>query len=221
MAWKLDLSNSPNKFWLKSTHSASNTPYYKQYIPVQLNNNRSDDWKGVRLSNLLILQNGDYRDVGYIKDNYFTYLRTIDDTIEYTICISKQFDFKFDSGQQPEGSIIYRNDYIYVPDFHILEEIGVNDEFNPHSYEINNYDALCVVPNISIGKPIKDYTWEFTNVSKVNKEPIQISTQEPFIAYDRYKFLEPGYYDITFKYNFDGEDNLTNEVKLNSAFRIV
>ena len=221
---KLDLSNSPNKFWLKFTHSASNIPYYKQYIPVQLNDNdfnRSDDWKGVRLSNLLILQNGDYRDVQYIKDNYFTYLRTIDDTIEYTICISKQFDFKFDSRQQPTGSIIYRNDYIYVPDFHVLEEIGVNDEFNPHSYEINNYDALCVIPNISFGKPIKDYIWEFTNVSKVNKESIQISTQEPFIAYDRYKFLEPGYYDITFKYNFDGEDNLTNKVKLNSAFRIV
>lgn len=229
---ELDLSNSPNKFWLKSSSNASNVPYYKQYIPAQfpdqLNNN---EWKGIRLSNLLILQNGDYTTNQYIMDNYFTYLRTTHNTtnntdIVYTICISKQFDFEFDKAKfdktgQPNGAKIYRNDYIYIPDFHILEEIGINNEFDPRSYEINNYDALCVIPDVSFSRPIQDYTWEFTNVSRVDKKPIQINTQEPFIAYNRYKFLEPGYYDITFRYNFAGENNLTNKVTLNSAFRIV
>ena len=40
---------------------------------------------------------------------------------------------------------------------------------------------------------------------------------EPFIANNKENFLEPGYYNIVFRYRLSGETKI-NEIVLNSAF---
>jgi hypothetical protein len=199
----------------------TNNINYKQFIPARLANpyRTSDNkYKGVCLNHLLIIE-GHHNDNPYIRDNYFLQNRITADA-EYTICLSKLYGFKPDYGKILVKT--YKDEYVFYPDFHKLVEFG-KPEFGKSdtidSYVITDQDAICIIPELSYGKLIKEAQWEFINTSDPTYPSIIPPTDisEPFITSENESFLEPGYYTIIFRYRLAGEDQI-NTIKLDSAF---
>lgn len=198
------------------------TAPFIQYIPTS----HTD---GVKLNHLLILAPG-WDQAGLpidkITHNYHTIGRELEDGSIYTICISKEFWF------EPLGSTfdviskldvkgyVYRNDYIFVPEYHDLHEIGYTSSKHPsfEDFIITDKDAVCIIPDISFGKAITGYEWEFINNSDPLNSSIRLdhSIKEPFVASPNKEFLKPGYYDIIFRYRLSGEK--IHEIKTSNAF---
>lgn len=200
-----------------------NNMLYKQYIPAKnINPNTNAHWgyKGICLNHFLIIKHTRPLDKDlYISNNYFTQIRKITNNLIYTICLSKQFGFIPDY-KKLKSYNIYRDEYVFYPDFHELVEFGENNEGeNISNYTITDQDALCIIPELSYGKLIKEAQWEFVNVSDPNKISIIPKTdiKEPFIAAGEESFLKPGYYNIIFRYRLSGENQI-NTIELNSAF---
>ena len=197
----------------------TNTNPTKQYLSTKLvdpNTYKNWGYTGVCLNHLLILEGPTNH---YVDVNYFTFELTRGG-VRYTICISKRFAFK-PQDIFLEGLSIYRNDYIFVPEYHKLVELGSERGDRKEDikyYTITDDDTLCVVPELAFGKCIEDIEWEFVNVSSLEKISIPGSIKEPFIANTSKTHLTPGYYDIVFRYRLSGEDQI-NTVVINSAFR--
>ena len=156
----------------------------------------------------------------------------ITDQVSYIVCVSKKFFASItDKELQQIISInnksynckVIRNDFGFYPQFHTTVLIG-GDTID--KYTIKPYEAICCVPEImngntpiqfNYGHMITESEWTFYN--HLTNETIlhPASSQQPFIASTK-KLLEPGYYDITFKYSLN--NGTTQECKLNSAFRI-
>jgi hypothetical protein len=191
----------------------------KQYLSTKLvdpNTYKNWGYTGVCLNHLLILEGPTNH---YVDVNYFTFELTRGG-VRYTICISKRFAFK-PQDIFLEGLSIYRNDYIFVPEYHKLVELGSERGDRKEDikyYTITDDDTLCVVPELAFGKCIEDIEWEFVNVSSLERITIPGSIKEPFIANTSKTHLTPGYYDIVFRYRLSGEDQI-NTVVINSAFR--
>lgn len=211
----INLAGTPNDFIF--SHNKSTFEKYKHYIPASVEN-QNEDWTGVKLNNLLVINtlNSIVKANDYIKENYFIFYRKTTEN-NYIIGISKRFGFKpdIDKLQINKPHYIYRNEYIYIPDFHILEMVGKDDEMD--SFKVTNKDALCIIPDLKFGLDIEDFAWEFINASSIEQKSIRFNTNSPIISNKEYKTLEPGYYDIIFRYKLKGEDK-TNEIKLDSAF---
>lgn len=198
----------------------------KQYIPATIVDPRKldgDGWRGICLNHCFILE-GKWEDGDnhYIDNHYVKmYKETKNNT--YTICISKRFGFEpKDVWVRDFRSSVYRDDYIFMPEFHTLYELGyerfltTKDKEDIKYYTVTDEDALCVVPSLPISYKVDSYVWEFVNESTgktIKMEPIR----EPFIT-NNGKFLDPGYYTVVFRYNVGGT---TREIKINSAFRKV
>jgi hypothetical protein len=77
-----------------------------------------------------------------------------------------------------------------------------------------------VVSNSKYLKYIEDPEWEFENISKPHtSKPIKLKyVKTPFIANSDYKLLDPGFYNVKFRYRLG---QTIQEVSLDSAFRIV
>lgn len=212
-----------------------------QYIPAKMDNlaHSQFKWRGVCLNHLLILR-GNLEDLSSInqsqlniwKTYYFLLTRHVgegEDYKCYTICISKTFGFHYSNNVNVNiiykqiKYLIYREDYIFVPEFHKLvpldnERLGRKEEIG--YYTVTDNDALCVIPELSYGKYIAEYDWEFINASKPFQKPIQLNyIKEPFITGEKSP-LEPGYYNIRFHYRLTNEDKI-NTIELNSAFKKV
>lgn len=140
---------------------------------------------------------------------------SITNEVSYTIFIIPK-DGKV--GVIPKNKLV-RDDYVFYPQKHHLEEIGLGDESTLNDYTFNQYDVLMVVPETKYLKYIEDPEWEFINVSKRDTTPITFhSIRTPFVANSEYKLLEPGFYDIKFRYKLG---QTIQETILDSAFRIV
>ena len=147
-----------------------------------------------------------------LRDKYFELVRKTKQNTYY-IYISKTFIKEVDVN--PDN--IYREDYIFVPEFHELVEFGQGN--NIDDYTITDRDTLCVSSDISYGKYIKECDWEIRNDSKPASSPILIdSTKEPFIAPTTKSPFEPGYYSVSLRYKLTSDDQF-NTMSLNSAFR--
>ena len=198
------------------------TAPFIQYIPTS----HTD---GVKLNHLLILApNLDETGLStnILADYYHTISRELADGSIYTICISKEFWY------EPSGEVfttiseldklgyVYRNDYIFIPEYHDLHELGYTSSNHPsfEDFIITDKDALCIIPDISFGKAITGYEWEFINNSDPLNSSIRLdrSIKEPFVASPNKEFLKPGYYDIVFRYRLSGEK--IHEVKISNAF---
>ena len=80
---------------------------------------------------------------------------------------------------------------------------------------------MCVIPELSYGRSIEGFDWEFINASRPLDKPIQLKNiKEPFITRDTEAPLKPGYYNIRFRYRLTNEDKI-NTIELNSAFKKV
>ena len=119
---------------------------------------------------------------------------------------------------------IIRNDLGFYPQFHYLEKMDGNSIDN---YTISPYEAVCCAAEINNGKVIEDFRyghmineaeWSFNNhlTNEVVINPT--SSAKPFAIKSTTEAMNPGYYDISFKYSLI--NGTTSECKLNSAFRI-
>lgn len=221
-----------------------------QYIPAHIGNlNKSEfKWKGVCLNHLLIIH-GDLRELlsspefekfgsvffDVVKNHYFIrYRKDIYGKVKYTICISRVFGFtptdneniyslyKFFKEDVKGKPYFYREDNIFIPQFHKLIKFGPLEYDKIKSlkhYTITDEDTLCVIPDLSYGKHIDGFDWEFINVSTGKTIGLKY-TKEPFIANNKPYPLEPGYYNIRFNYKLTNDDKL-NTVSLDSAFKKV
>ena len=219
------------------------------YVPAKTDNLNTSGfkWKGVCLNHLLIL-NIDINTHGYLFEEeksrllqyYFCTIKNVKKVVNgrtqitpYTILVSNIFGYHPSSNKNIKQiyeklyngpGLIYRDDYIFVPEFHNLVPID-NDRNgrleNIKYYEVTDNDALCVIPELAYGKDIAEYDWEFVNDSKPFKEPIKMNyVKEPFITTGTREPLEPGYYTIKFHYRLTNEDKI-NTIELNSAFKKV
>ena len=195
------------------------TAPFIQYIPTS----HTD---GVKLNHLLILAPG-WNETGLttsvITNHYHTIGRKLENGSVYTICISKEFWYDYDIDVVNKLDMlgyVYRHDYIFIPEYHDLHEIGYTSSKHPsfEDFIITDKDALCIVPDISFGKAITGYEWEFINNSDPLNSSIRLdrSIKEPFVASPNKEFLKPGYYDIVFRYRLSGEK--IHEVKISNAF---
>lgn len=179
---------------------------YKQYIPTQLSGG------GVGLNHLLVYSVRQTK----LLNNYFE--MAVQKEKKYYIYISK--NFITNQTPIPHETGLYRQDFIFVPGFHHLEEFGVVTDITNVSlsdFVITDVDALCVIPDLSFSKTIEDPEWEFINVTTNETIRLDRSIREPFIAPDDKKSLTPGYYNIKFRYRLTGEDKI-NEIHWDSAF---
>lgn len=197
---------------------------FQQYIPAKFINPYENDYNGVCLNHMMIIE-GDWTHDTYLYRHYFTHIRDVKDSNgndkKYTICISREFGFAFDQARKQRYSI-YREDYIYMPEFHKLVELGSERGTKMEDikyYTITDDDTLCVVPDISFGKNIDSVEWEFVNMSSPTHESIVLanrSISQPFIAKQKNETLSPGYYKVIFRYKLGNE---VNEIVLDCAFR--
>jgi hypothetical protein len=108
---------------------------------------------------------------------------------------------------------MYNNGYRYFSEFFKMSELKGD---NIDNYTINDNETLCISTNLTLGNYIKEYTWEFENITKGDVFYPIMNNNTPFITHDNTSSLTPGYYNIIFKYKLvDGEENI---IKLNSAF---
>ena len=174
----------------------------------------------------------------FIKYEYDEETQNITDKKTYITFISNKFRTKF--FEENEANIlnyisefiknnftnlikIIRNDAVFYPQFHYLEKMEGNRIEN---YTISPYEAVCCAAEINNGNEIIDFRYghmindaEWTFYNHLTNETINhpASSQVPFVA-DTKDVLKPGYYDISFRYSLN--NGTTNEVKLDSAFRI-
>lgn len=162
-------------------------------------------------------------------DNYFTrYSKVTEEGTTYYMFLANQFvvpDSNDCIGRLKSRAkemfnktdLVIRDDMIYIPQYHYLKPIqgrALKD------FQVDKTEALCVVPNIKYLKNISEYEWEFVNATTLKSYKLP-SIMEPFIASNDSdnRALEPGYYDIIFRYRLSTKENI-QEVRLDSAFFI-
>lgn len=146
----------------------------------------------------------------------------------YLIFVSKKFYANtpneiFDNVFKYKYNII-RNDLGFYPQFHYGEKINGN---NINDYTLTPFDAICCAAEINNEKNVEEFRyghlinsaeWTFINSSNGEKVLHPSSSRKPFIANNIKSALQPGYYDISFKYSLS--NGIVSECIANSAFRI-
>ena len=163
--------------------------------------------------NHIIVLEGDYTKN---QDNFFEYYYTIlykNDDKEYTVCISKEFNFEPKEIPQFLLEVMYSNGYKYMAEFYDMTELTGNtiDDFT-----INENESLCISVDLKFGYYIKNHEWIFKNLSNGETYYPQVDIYSPFVTYGNTSELPTGFYDIIFTYEL--YDGTFKEFKLNSAF---
>ena len=171
-----------------------------------------------------------FNDEDWLILNRFYFLIRKKLPTNYIICVSREFGFdtnkyEFNATYNKIKSFTYRDEYIFVREFHELVPIDVEKmdrEENIKYYTVTDEDALCVIPELAYGKVIDSYDWEFINVSDPRMKPIKMKyVKEPFVADTQsHEPLKPGYYTIKFNYRLTNENKI-NTITLDSAFKKV
>lgn len=218
-----------------------------QYLPASIDNPQYYNIKGICLNHLLIIKNSNMKvltdsDLEILNQNYFHLQKNVitngskaTDSYIYEIYISKKFGFRplndknmsavYGKIKNENYNYIFKEDYIFIPEFHQLVPLDYNNldkQEDLEYYTITKTDAVCVIPELSYGRSIEGFDWEFINASRPLDKPIQLKNiKEPFIARDENASeLNPGYYNIRFNYRLTNEDKI-NTIELNSAFKKV
>lgn len=177
---------------------------------------------GAKLNNLLVFECSTGAEFDIYKNkllqNYIIFKKDVGGAGKkiYIIGVSKEYDFDPKHVLSTISIKPYRNDYVYIPEFHYLEEFG-GDSLN--DYMIDDSETLVVSPLID-GESFKysknniDIEWEFIN--KTNGDVIRLnSILEPYIANTSKQHLSKGYWGIKMRYDLGFG---VKEVELNSAF---
>ena len=234
MKFSLGEKSKLNDYIFANREKNSNETYI-QYIPSKIANpNKKNDknWKGICLNHLIIISENIFNEI--LNDEYKTILKTFyfllkrNTPDKYIVCVSRDFGYNannyiFKDVYDKIKPYIYKEDYIFVREFHKLVPIDVDRmdrEEDIKYYTVTDEDALCVIPELAYGKVIDSYDWEFINMSDPRMEPIKMKyVKEPFISDTQsHEPLKPGYYTIKFNYRLTNENKI-NTITLDSAFK--
>ena len=115
---------------------------------------------------------------------------------------------------------IKRMDIIFIPQLHLYNPI----ELMPPTIENYTYtqnDLLCVIPHFKKNLKITQPSWEYINMTTLEKIVVNQPVIKPVIAgtTDSQKTLSPGYWTVNMYYKLSGS-NEVHKLSKNSAFRI-
>lgn len=228
-----------NKYLFKIQNKLENS-YYFNYLPYMTpDDSRFKDYSGIKLTRTVVIDvmNDTYTEHkltflrGVMSEDFlefakYDYTDNNNPKLKYLIYVSKQFYAKLPKvilqNKYKHKYDIIRNDLGFYPQFHYLEQM-TGDSID--KYTISQYEAVCCAAEINTGNSIEEFRygkliseseWTFTNTVTGKTIEYPASSLQPFVA-DK-SILDTGYYDIKFKYSLT--NGITNEYKLNSAFRI-
>lgn len=211
---------------------------YTQVLPYMLPTNPLyESYKGIKLSRLVIfdIQNknnkaykyGEYEQmvIRGLMDNDFLEFDRFDDAgnITYMVFVSKYFYADVPQEILDKKYNIIRNELIFLPQFH---KLTLMTGLNADNYTVSQYEAVCCAAEINTlygvkpfryGHMIKSSEWTFINATDNSMIYHPSTSRAPFIAAEK-TYINPGYYDISFKYSLT--NGIADECKLDSGFRI-
>lgn len=206
--------------------STNNGEIQRQYIPCVNNKylNINDD--GIsRVNHVFVIK--DSKSTDGFDDMYNVYMRPYDDTLNYYIYISKQWNIDVNNTEGSEKDIyntllsnnkIIKSQYEYVPFYYELQPFGVGD--NVDDYIIHDSEMMCFVPEIKYSKlqitPSMS-EWEIVNASNRNIKYIVNGSMGPISAATSKINIPKGYYDIIYRFKSDDFSPI-REIIRRSAF---
>ncbi len=129
-----------------------------------------------------------------------------------SITTCTKYDFK---------NLVFRHEKIYFPQDHYLAPI---DRSSVEALRVTPYETLAVIPHVKYLRQITDWEWNFYNASTKKDNIVKYndgnaaSISEPFVSSQENGVLDPGYYDIKFKYRVSTEPSKIHELVLHGAF---
>lgn len=233
-----DFNDTDSCGYLFKAQKKDEPEYYTQVLPYMLPTNPLyESYKGIKLSRLVIfdIQNKNDRAYKYGKyeqmvirglmDNDFLEFDRVDDegNITYMVFVSKYFYADVPQEIIDKKYNIIRNELIFLPQFH---KLTLMTGLNADNYTVSQYEAVCCAAEINTLYGVKPFRyshlidsaeWTFINATDNSMVYHPSTSRAPFVATEK-TYINPGYYDISFKYSLT--NGIADECKLDSGFRI-
>lgn len=233
-----DFNDTDSCGYLFKAQKKDKPEYYTQVLPYMLPTHPLyESYKGIKLSRLVIfdIQNKNDRAYKYGKyeqmvirglmDNDFLEFDRVDDdgNITYMVFVSKYFYADVPQEILDKKYNIIRNELIFLPQFH---KLTLMTGLNANNYTVSQYEAVCCAAEINTLYGVKPFRyshlidsaeWTFINATDNSMVYHPSTSRAPFITTEK-TYINPGYYDISFKYSLT--NGITDECKLDSGFRI-
>lgn len=233
-----DFNDTDSCGYLFKAQKKDEPEYYTQVLPYMLPTNPLyKSYKGIKLSRLVIfdIQNKNDRAYSYGKyeqmvirglmDNDFLEFDRVDDAgnITYMVFVSKYFYADVPQEIIDKKYNIIRNELIFLPQFH---KLTLMTGLNADNYTVSQYEAVCCAAEINTLYGVKPFRyshlidsaeWTFINATNNSMVYHPSTSRAPFVATEK-TYINPGYYDISFKYSLT--NGIADECKLDSGFRI-
>lgn len=233
-----DFNDTDSCGYLFKAQKKDEPEYYTQVLPYMLpTNSLYESYKGIKLSRLVIfdIQNKNNKAYKYGKyeqmvirglmDNDFLEFDRVDDdgNITYMVFVSKYFYADVPQEIIDKKYNIIRNELIFLPQFH---KLTLMTGLNADNYTVSQYEAVCCAAEINTLYGVKPFRyshlidsaeWTFINATDNSMVYHPSTSRAPFVATEK-TYINPGYYDISFKYSLT--NGIADECKLDSGFRI-
>ena len=233
-----DFNDTDSCGYLFKAQKKDEPEYYTQVLPYMLPTNPLyESYTGIKLSRLVIfdIQNKNDRAYKYGKyeqmvirglmDNDFLEFDRVDDdgNITYMVFVSKYFYADVPQEIIDKKYNIIRNELIFLPQFH---KLTLMTGLNADNYTVSQYEAVCCAAEINTLYGVKPFRyshlidsteWTFVNATDNSIVYHPSTSRAPFVATEK-TYINPGYYDISFKYSLT--NGIADECKLDSGFRI-
>ena len=233
-----DFNDTNSCGYLFKAQKTDKPEYYTQVLPYMLPTNPLyESYKGIKLSRLVIfdIQNKNGKAYNYGKyeqmvirglmDNDFLEFDRVDDAgnITYMVFVSKYFYADVPQEILDKKYNIIRNELLFLPQFH---KLTLMTGLNADNYTVSQYEAVCCAAEINTLYGVKPFRyshlidsaeWTFINATDNSMIYHPSTSRAPFVATEKTR-INPGYYDISFKYSLT--NGIVDECKLDSGFRI-
>lgn len=233
-----DFNDTDSCGYLFKAQKKDEPEYYTQVLPYMLPTNPLyDAYKGIKLSRIVIFDIQNKNDKAYkygkyeqmvirgLMDNDFLEFDRVDDAgnITYMVFVSKYFYADIPQEILDKKFNIIRNELIFLPQFH---KLTLMTGLNADNYTVSQYEAVCCAAEINTLYGVKPFRyshlidsaeWTFINATDNSMIYHPSTSRAPFVANEK-TYINPGYYDILFKYSLT--NGIADECKLDSGFRI-
>lgn len=233
-----DFNDTDSCGYLFKSQKTDQPEYYTQVLPYMLPTNPLyDAYKGIKLSRIVIFDIQNKNDKAYkygkyeqmvirgLMDNDFLEFDRVDDAgnITYMIFVSKYFYTDVPQEIFDKKFNIIRNELMFLPQFH---KLTLMTGLNADNYTVSQYEAVCCAAEINTLYGVKPFRyshlidsaeWTFINATDNSMIYHPSTSRAPFVANEK-TYINPGYYDISFKYSLT--NGIADECKLDSGFRI-
>lgn len=233
-----DFNDTDSCGYLFKAQKTDKPEYYTQVLPYMLPSHPLyESYKGIKLSRLVIFDIQNKNDKAYkygkyeqmvirgLMDNDFLEFDRVDDAgnIAYMVFVSKYFYADIPQEIIDKKFNIIRNELMFLPQFH---KLTLMTGLNADNYTVSQYEAVCCAAEINTLYGVKPFRyshlidsaeWTFINATDNSMIYHPSTSRAPFIATEK-TYINPGYYDISFKYSLT--NGIADECKLDSGFRI-